>query len=86
MSSLALLPEGLPHRRIVEDAYARVYIAVSPKPTRMRSPHAAASVQMIEEFYASHIKNMVDASVINVRRSKPLKARTRKAKSGPSAH
>lgn len=28
------------------------------------------SVQMIEEFYASHIKNMVDASVVNVRRSK----------------
>jgi integrase len=27
------------------------------------------SVKMIEEFYASHIKNMVDASVINVRRS-----------------
>jgi integrase len=26
------------------------------------------SVKMIEEFYASHIKNMVDASVINVRR------------------
>jgi integrase len=28
------------------------------------------SVKMIEEFYASHIKNMVDASIINVRRSK----------------
>jgi integrase len=26
------------------------------------------SVKMIEEFYASHIKNMVDASVVNVRR------------------
>jgi hypothetical protein len=25
---------------------------------------------MIEDFYASHIKNMVDASVINVRRSR----------------
>jgi hypothetical protein len=24
---------------------------------------------MIEDFYASHIKNMVDASVVNVRRS-----------------
>jgi integrase len=30
------------------------------------------SVKMIEEFYASHIKNMVDASVINVRRSRPF--------------
>jgi integrase len=28
------------------------------------------SVKMIEEFYASHIKNMVDASVVNVRRSR----------------
>jgi integrase len=29
------------------------------------------SVKMIEEFYASHIKNTVDASIINVRRSRP---------------
>ncbi len=31
------------------------------------------SVKMIEDFYASHIKNMIDASVVNVRRprSKP---------------
>jgi integrase len=43
------------------------------------------SVKMIEEFYASHIKNMVDASVINVRRSKQPKARTRKAKRGANA-
>ena len=35
------------------------------------------SVKMIEEFYASHIKNMVDASVINVRRPK-VKPRPRK--------
>jgi integrase len=28
------------------------------------------SVKMIEDFYASHIKNMVDASVVNVRRSR----------------
>ena len=28
------------------------------------------SVKMIEDFYASHIKNMVDASVVNVRRPK----------------
>jgi integrase len=38
------------------------------------------SVKMIEEFYASHIKNMVDASVISVRRPKQTKAPTRKAK------
>ena len=44
------------------------------------------SVKMIEEFYASHIKNMVDASVINVRRSKQPKAPTRKAKRGAKAH
>jgi integrase len=30
------------------------------------------SVQMIEQFYASHIKNMVDASVINVRRDRRM--------------
>jgi integrase len=29
------------------------------------------SVEMIEKYYASHIKNMLDASAINVRRSKP---------------
>jgi integrase len=37
------------------------------------------SVQMIEEFYASHIKNMVDASNLNMRRSRsmrPARART----------
>jgi integrase len=39
------------------------------------------SVQMIEEFYASHIKNMVDASVINVRRSRS--ARPVRAKPAP---
>jgi len=45
------------------------------------------SVKMIEDFYASHIKNMVDASVINVRRSRagrrprpPAKARPRGGK------
>jgi integrase len=29
------------------------------------------SVEMIEKYYASHIKNMIDASAINVRRPKP---------------
>jgi len=42
------------------------------------------SVKMIEEFYASHIKNMVDASVINVRRPKTPKARTRKTNRRPN--
>lgn len=32
------------------------------------------SVEMIEKFYASHIKNMIDASAINVRRAKPFKS------------
>jgi hypothetical protein len=38
---------------------------------------------MIEDFYASHIKNMVDASVINVRRSRlaPAARRELSAKS-----
>ena len=29
------------------------------------------SVEMIEKFYAAHIKNTLDASAINVRRAKP---------------
>lgn len=33
------------------------------------------SVEMIEQFYASHIKNTLDAAAINVRRPKPTKAR-----------
>ncbi len=37
------------------------------------------SVKMIEEFYASHIKNMVDASIVNVRRPKPRVAKKAKA-------
>ncbi len=38
------------------------------------------SVEMIEKYYASHIKNMIDASAINVRRTRPeRKAETKKA-------
>ena len=43
------------------------------------------SVKMIEDFYASHIKNMVDASVINVRRRKGSPQRPRKAASKQKA-
>jgi integrase len=42
------------------------------------------SVEMIEKYYASHIKNMIDASAINVRRETPsfkTKSATRKPKS-----
>jgi integrase len=35
------------------------------------------SVEMIEKYYASHIKNMLDAAAINVRRPKPRKAPVR---------
>jgi integrase len=44
------------------------------------------SVQMIEQYYASHIKNMVDASVINVRRprSKRVVERAKTPKKPPS--
>ena len=38
------------------------------------------SVKMIEKFYASHIKNMVDASVINVRLPRPKAARTQRTR------
>lgn len=37
------------------------------------------SVEMIETFYASHIKNTLDAAAINVRRPKPAPRKTPKA-------
>lgn len=37
------------------------------------------SVDMIEKYYASHIKTSLDASAINVRKPKPLKARVKAA-------
>lgn len=49
------------------------------------------SVKMIEEFYAAHIKNRLDASAINVRRPKPQNrsgklARNAFAKAQPGSH
>jgi len=44
------------------------------------------SVKMIEDFYASHIKNTVDAAIINVRRSKRPRARTRGGRGARNAH
>jgi hypothetical protein len=38
------------------------------------------SVEMIEKYYASHIKNRLDAAAINVRRPKPKKD----GKAGPT--
>lgn len=38
------------------------------------------SVEMIEKFYASHIKNTLDAAAINVRKPKPVKKAARKSK------
>jgi len=43
------------------------------------------SVEMIEKFYASHIKNMLDAAAINVKRPKAKKASKSAAKQGKSA-
>lgn len=37
------------------------------------------SVDMIENYHASHIKARLDASAINVRKPKPLKARVQAA-------
>lgn len=37
------------------------------------------SVQMIEEFYAAHIKDRLDASSINVMRSRPVRTAARKS-------
>ena len=33
------------------------------------------SVEMIEKFYASHIKNRIDAAAVNVRRTSPAVAK-----------
>jgi integrase len=40
------------------------------------------SVEMIERFYAAHIKNTLDAAAINVRRAKP----TKQSKPGKTSH
>jgi integrase len=37
------------------------------------------SVEMIETFYASHIKNTLDAAAINVRRAKPTKTTSKRS-------
>jgi len=36
------------------------------------------SVEMIEKFYAAHIKNTLDAAAINVRRPKPASSKGKK--------
>src|SRR6202012_2840208 len=35
------------------------------------------SVEMIQKYYAAHIKNMIDAAAVNVRRAKPPAALSR---------
>ena len=37
------------------------------------------SVEMIEKFYASHIKTTLDAAAINVRKARPAKKAERQA-------
>ena len=41
------------------------------------------SVEMIEKYYASHIKNTLDAAAINVRKSKPPQKKKGKPKAKP---
>jgi integrase len=43
------------------------------------------SVEMIEKYYASHIKNSLDAAAINVRRAKPPKKRVQEARNEETA-
>ena len=38
------------------------------------------SVEMIEKFYAAHIRNTLDAAAINVRRPKPASRKNRKSR------
>jgi integrase len=42
------------------------------------------SVEMIQKFYAAHIKTSIDAAAINVRRPKPAKNRNKKGKTKQS--
>ncbi len=42
--------------------------------------HCRTSVEMIEKFYAAHIKNTLDAAAINVRRPKPSVRKITKAR------
>ncbi len=44
------------------------------------------SVEMIEKFYAAHIKNTLDAAAINVRRPKPVPARKPNAREKTAAN
>ncbi|MBV8684317.1 MAG: hypothetical protein JO111_15680 [Caulobacteraceae bacterium] len=44
------------------------------------------SVQMIEQFYAAHIKDRVDASAINVMRPKAARRSAPREESAPQAH
>lgn len=45
----------------------------------MIAKNCRTSVEMIEKYYANHIKNMIDASAVNVRRRKPVSVRRRSA-------
>ncbi len=42
-------------------------------------------VEMIEKFYAAHIKNMIDAAAVNVRRERPNGGSPRRAANAKSA-
>jgi hypothetical protein len=43
------------------------------------------SVEMIENYYASHIKNTLDAAAINVRKAKPGRRSARVTEERPNA-
>jgi integrase len=44
------------------------------------------SVEMIEKFYATHIKNTIDVSAINIRKPAPKKKRPRSSKPDETVH
>jgi hypothetical protein len=48
----------------------------------MIAENCRTSVEMIEKYYASHIKNMLDAAAINVRRPQPVKKEVEAARRG----
>ena len=63
-----LAPNQLLFPKIQRELFNTLLDELGMKHDREGNPRA--SVEMIEKYYASHLKTMLDASAINVRRSK----------------
>ena len=59
------------HRRALAHRALYPNHPTPPRDIYQIAKNCRTSVEMIENYYASCIKNMLDASVINVRKAKP---------------